>query len=47
MALWTLSRTNQVSWYHKGETNLDLQEQVSEWQWHHLGHADLHLAPDR
>jgi len=28
-----------VSWYQKGETNLDFTEaRVNEWQWHQLGH---------
>jgi len=33
-----LSRTTQVSRYHKGKTNVDFAEaRDSEWQWHHLG----------
>jgi len=29
-----------MSWYQKGETNVDFTEaRVSEWQWHHLGHV--------
>jgi len=42
------SGTAQVSWYPKGNTNLDLNEaRDSEWQRHQLGHiASLHLAPD-
>jgi len=37
-----------VSRYQKGKTNLDFTEsRDSEWQWHQLGHASLHLAPDR
>jgi len=36
-----------VSRYQKGKTNLDFTEaRDSEWQWHQLGHASLHLAPD-
>jgi len=45
-----LSGSTQVSWYHKGKTNLDFTEaRDSEWQWHQLGHnyASLHLASDR
>jgi len=31
-----------VSWYQKGETNLDFTEaRDSEWQWHHLGHMQV------
>jgi len=34
-----LSRTNQVSQYQKGKTDLDFAEaRDSEWQWHPLGH---------
>jgi len=37
-----------VSRYHQGKTNLDLTEaRDSEWQCHQLGHASLHLTPDR
>jgi len=37
-----------VSRYQKGKTNLDFTEaRDSEWQWHQLGHASQHLAPDR
>ena len=37
-----------VSRYQKGEVNLDFTEaRDSEWQWHQLGHASLHLAADR
>ena len=36
------SRTTWVSQYQKGKTSLDLNEarddEVSEWQWHQLGH---------
>jgi len=41
-----LSRTNQVSQYQKGKTNLDFTEaRDSEWQWHQLDqYASLHLA---
>jgi len=43
-----LSGTTQVSWYQKGKTNLDFTgARDSEWQWHQLGHASLHLTPDR
>jgi len=43
-----LPGTAQVSWYQKGKTNVDFTEaRDSEWQWHQLGHASLHLAPDR
>jgi len=43
-----LSRTTQVSWYQKGKTNLDLTEaRDSEWQWHQLGHMQMHIAPDK
>jgi len=32
------SGTTQVSWYQKGNTNLDFWEaRDSEWQWHQLG----------
>jgi len=35
----SLSGTTQVSWYQKGETNLDFTEaRGREWQWHQLGH---------
>jgi len=31
-----------VSWYQKGETNLDFTEaRDNEWQWHQLGHMQL------
>jgi len=37
-----LSGTTQVSRYQKGKTNLDLLEQeISEWQWHQLGHMQI------
>jgi len=26
---------------NQGKTNLDLLEQDSEWQWHHLGHVQI------
>jgi len=43
-----LSKTTWVSWYQKGKTNLDFTEaRDTEWQWHQLGYASLHLAPDR
>ena len=44
----SFSGTTEVSRYQKGKTNLDFTEaRDSEWQWHQLGHASLHLAPDR
>jgi len=34
------SGTTQVSWYQKGQTNLDFTGAGdSEWQWHQLGHV--------
>jgi len=31
-----------VSWYQKGQTNLDFTEaKDSEWQWHPLGHMQV------
>ena len=37
-----LSGTTRVSWYQKGETNLDFTEaRDSEWQWHQLGHMQV------
>jgi len=43
-----LSGTTRVSRCQKGKTNLDFSEaRDSEWQWHQLGHASLHLAADR
>ena len=37
-----LSRTTRVSWYQKGETNLDFTEaRDSEWQWHQLGRMQV------
>jgi len=37
-----LSGTTRVSWYQKGETNLDFTEaRDSEWQWHQLGHTQV------
>jgi len=31
-----------VSWYQKGETNLDFTEaRDSEWQWHQLDHMQV------
>ena len=43
-----LSRTTRVRQYQKGKTNLDFTEaRDSEWQWHQLPYASLHLAPDR
>jgi len=31
-----------VSWYQKGETNLDFTEaRESEWQWHQLGRMQV------
>jgi len=42
------SGTTRVSRYQKGKTNLDFTEaRDSEWQWHQLGHMQVHLAPDR
>ena len=42
------SRITKVSQYQKGKTNLDFTEaRDSEWHWHHLGHMQVHLAPDR
>jgi len=42
------SRITKVSRYQKGKTNLDFTEaRDSEWHWHHLGHMQVHLAPDR
>ena len=44
----SLSGTAQVSRYQKDKTNLDFTEaRDSEWQWHQLGYASLHLTPDR
>ena len=41
-ALWTLSRTTQVSRYQKGKATLDFTEaRDSEWQWHQLGHMQI------
>ena len=43
-----LSGTTRDSRYQKGKTNLDFTgARDSEWQWHQLGHANLHLTPDR
>jgi len=53
---WTLSHTHpfnglfsgttRVSRYQKGKTNLDfIEARDSEWQWHQLRHASLHLDP--
>ena len=40
-----LSGTTRVSWYQKGETNLDFTEaRDSEWQWHQLGHMQVCTA---
>ena len=37
-----LSGTTRVSWYQKGETDLDFTEaRDSEWQWHQLGHMQV------
>ena len=37
-----LSGTTRVSWYQKGETNLDFTEaRDSEWQWHQLVHMQV------
>jgi len=37
------SRTTRVSRYQKGKTNLDFTEaRDSEWQWHQLGHIQVH-----
>ena len=36
------SGTTLVSWYQKGETNLDFTEaRDSEWQWHQLGNMQV------
>ena len=36
------SGTTQVSWYQKGETNLDFTEaRDSEWQWHQLDYMQV------
>ena len=44
----TFFRTIHVSRYQRGKTNLDFTEaRHSEWQWHQLEHASLHLAADR
>ena len=43
-----LSGTTQVSRYQKGQTNLDFTDaRGSDWQWHQLGHMQLHLTADR
>ena len=43
-----MTHTHPASRYQKGKTNLDFTEaRDSDWQWHQLGHANLHLAPDR
>ena len=43
-----LSGTTRVSRYQKGKSDLDFTEaRDSEWQWHQLPCARLHLAPDR
>jgi len=35
-----------VSWYQRGKTNLDFTEaRDSEWQWHQLGHMQVHTSP--
>jgi len=40
------SRTTWVSRYQKGKTNLDFTgARDGEWQWHQLGHMQVHLAP--
>ena len=37
-----LSRTTRMSWYQRGETNLDFTEaRDSELQWHQLGHLQV------
>jgi len=34
-----------VSWYQKGETDLDFTEaRDSEWQWHQLGHMQVCIS---
>jgi len=39
------SGTTRVSWYQKGETNLDFTEaRDSEWQWHQLGHMQFCIS---
>jgi len=40
-----LSRTNRVSQYQKGKTNLDFTEaRDSEWQWQQLGHMQVCIS---
>jgi len=37
-----VSGTTRVSWYQKGNTNLDFTEaRDSEWQWHQLGRMQV------
>jgi len=39
------SRTTWISWYQKGETNMDFTEaRDSEWQWHQLGHMQVCIS---
>jgi len=38
---WILSGTTQVSRHQKGNTNLDLLEEETEWQWHQMGHMQI------
>ena len=45
-SLTCLVQAAEVSRYQKGKTNLDFTEETSEWQWHQLGSASLHLTPD-
>ena len=40
-----LSGTTWMSWYQKGDTNLDLLEQDSAWQWHQLGYMQSCIWP--
>jgi len=43
-----LSGTTRVSQYQKGKTNLDFADaRDSEWQWHQLGHMQVHLTSDK
>jgi len=41
----SFSGTTWVSWYKKGETNLDFTEATdSEWQWHQLNHMKVCIS---
>jgi len=38
-------RTTQVSWYHKGKTNLDFTgARDSEWKWNRLGNMQVRTS---